>query len=78
MAIYRVTSAVIVVLLLQACGRDPHHIQITSKNKDTFMDEIKDMKGLTVDEVRLLIAYQVRGGIAKHLAARSEIRLERR
>ncbi|MFN7647567.1 MAG: hypothetical protein ACK5UT_08620 [Acidobacteriota bacterium] len=29
------------------------------------MDEIKDMKGLTVDEVRMLIAYQVRGGLSK-------------
>jgi|ERR1051326_3142590 hypothetical protein len=65
MAIYRITSAVIAVLLLQACGRDPHNVPITSKNRDTFMDEIKDMKGLTVDEVRLLIAYQVRGGISK-------------
>jgi hypothetical protein len=53
------------ILFLQACSKDPHSVRITDKNKDTFMDEIKDMKGLTVGEVQLLIAYQIRGGISK-------------
>jgi hypothetical protein len=29
------------------------------------MEEIKNVKGLTIDEVRLLIAYQIRGGIGQ-------------
>jgi hypothetical protein len=57
--------AAILLLCLVGCNRDPRSVQITEKNKDTFMDEIKEMKGLTVDEVRLLIAYQLRGGLSK-------------
>ncbi len=53
------------LLFLQACAKDPHSFRITEKNKDTFLEEIKDMKGLTVDEMRLLIAYQIRGGMSK-------------
>jgi hypothetical protein len=53
------------ILLLQACSKDPHSVRITDKNKDTFLDEIKDMKGLTVGEMQLLMAYQIRSGFAK-------------
>ena len=55
-----------------SCGKDPRTIRITEKNKDTFMDEIKDMKGLTVDEVRLLIAYQVRTGTTKAVGGKEQ------
>jgi hypothetical protein len=48
-----------------SCSKGPRAVRITDRNKDTFMDEIKDMKGLTVDETRLLIAYQIRGAMSK-------------
>jgi hypothetical protein len=60
------------LVLLSACSRDPHKLLITEKNKDSFLDEIKDEKGLTVDEVRLLVAYQIRGGIAKAFGGQSK------
>ena len=56
---------VICILLLCGCSKDPHNVQITAKNKDTFMEEIKDMKGFTVDEARLLVGFQVRRVIGK-------------
>jgi len=36
------------------------------------MDEIKDMKGLTVDEARLLVAYNIRRGVGKAFGTSSE------
>ena len=63
---------VISSLLLFGCSKDPHNVSITAKNRDTFMDEIKDMKGLTVDEARLLVAFQIRSGMGKALNGSSE------
>ena len=57
----------VAVLGTCSCGKDPRTIRITEKNKNTFMDEIKDLKGLTVDEVRLLIAYQAHAGMGRAL-----------
>jgi hypothetical protein len=48
-----------------ACAKDPHKLSITEQNKDNFMDSIKDSKRLTVDETRLLFAYQMRNAAAK-------------
>jgi len=62
----------ILSLLLFGCSKDPRNVQITAKNKDTFMEEIKDMKGLTVDEARLLVAFQVRRGMGSALGAQTE------
>ena len=42
------------------CGSDPHKLKITEQNKGSFMESIKDSKGLTVEENRLLIAYEIR------------------
>ncbi len=36
------------------------------------MDEIKDMKGFTVDEARLLVAFQIRRGMGSALGVSSE------
>jgi HTH-type transcriptional regulator/antitoxin HigA len=69
MALARIALTAIAALVLAACSADPHKFRITDKNKDTFMDEIKNMKGLTVEETRLLIAYQIRGGVSKALGA---------
>jgi len=60
------------VLWLFGCGKDPHNFRITAQNRDTFMDEIKDMKGLTVDEARLLVAYNIRRGVGKAFGTSSE------
>lgn len=51
--------------ILGGCGQDPRKVQITEKNRHTFMQDIKDMKGLTVEEVRLLVAQQVSDGMKK-------------
>jgi hypothetical protein len=69
----RSISVALAFLFLQACTKDPHKVRITEKNKDSFMEEIKDMKGLTVEEVRLLIAYQIRGGFSKAFGGRGKI-----
>ncbi len=46
------------------CAKNPRSVQITDKNKDTFLEEIKDMKGLTVGEVQLLLGYQLRSKLS--------------
>jgi len=58
--------------LLLGCGPNPRSVRITEKNKETFMDEIKDMKGLTVDEARLLVAFQVRHNVGNAFGGSSE------
>ena len=63
---------VICSLVLFGCSKDPRDFRITAKNKDTFMDEIKDMKGLTVDETRLLVAFQIQRGMGSALGTSSE------
>ena len=52
-------------LLMVGCGHDPRKVRITDKNRDTFIKEIKDMKGLTVEEAGLLVAAQVSDGMKK-------------
>lgn len=59
-------------MLLCGCSKDPHAVRITAQNKDTFMDEIKDLKGLTLDEARLLVGFQMRRGMGNALGASSE------
>jgi hypothetical protein len=55
------TGVLIVSLLFTlACTKDPHKLKITEQNKNNFMDSIKESKRLTVDEARLLLAYQMR------------------
>lgn len=47
-------------LLVSACAADPHKLKITEQNKDSYMESIKDSKGLTVEEIGLLTAFQIR------------------
>ncbi len=68
----RVGIVVFCGLLLCGCSKDPHNVRITEKNKDTFMDDIKDMKGLTVDEARLLVAFQIRRGMSNAFGASAQ------
>jgi hypothetical protein len=50
----RFTLLILVPLL--SCAPDPKKVQVTEQNKDKLLEEMKDMKGLTVDETRMLIA----------------------
>jgi hypothetical protein len=59
-----VLIALLVALIAAGCGRNPKNVRITEDNKDTFLEDIKDMKGLTVEEGRLLYAYMMRAGMA--------------
>jgi hypothetical protein len=52
---------IVSLLFMLACAKDPHNLKITEQNKNNFMDSIKESKQFTVDEVRLLLAYQMRG-----------------
>ena len=54
------------------CSKNPRDVRITPQNKDTFMDEIKNMKGLTVDEARLLILFQIGQGMSSAFGAKSQ------
>jgi len=56
---------VIFLLVLIGCSRDPKDFRITEQNKEKFWEEIKDMKGLTVEETRLLYAYILRTKIGQ-------------
>lgn len=60
----RVPLLILTVAVL-ACAQDPKKVRITETNKDKILDEIKEMKGLTVDETRMLIAYTMRQNLGK-------------
>jgi hypothetical protein len=53
--------------LLWGCAQDPKKVEITEQNKDTFMKDIKEMKGLTVEEVGLLYGRMMRIGAQEAL-----------
>ena len=57
-------SVSILMLWASACSRDPHKLKITDENKDKFLESIRDSKGLTVEENRLLLAYMMRSSKA--------------
>ncbi len=61
----RVLLIAAVVAFSFACSKDPHKLKITEQNRDSFMESIKDTKGLTADEVRMLMAYQMRSATQK-------------
>lgn len=50
----------IIVLVAAACAQDPRQYRITEANKDHFMDDLKQKKGLTVEEAGLLYSYSLR------------------
>lgn len=53
------------LLLAVACTSNPHNLKITDTNKDSFMEQLKDSKGLTVEEIGLLASFQIRRGAVK-------------
>jgi hypothetical protein len=55
----------LLMLWASACSRDPHKLKITDENKDKFLESIRDSKGLTVEENRLLMAYMMRSSMAQ-------------
>lgn len=61
----RIVAIACAAILLTSCGKDPRQVRITEKNRDTFLKEIKDMKGLTVEEANLLMAAQISDGMRK-------------
>lgn len=69
-----VTRRLIAVVLLAFCAgcADPKSIKVTDANKDDFVSLVKDARGLTGDEMRLLMAYQVRHGAAKAIGGTPE------
>ena len=59
------TILIFAALLFSGCGKDPKQVRITEQNKDTYLKDIKDMKGLTVEEVGLLLTSQMADGARK-------------
>lgn len=60
-------GAVLVAMSFVACAKDPRLIRITETNKDSFVEQIKDLKGLTVEESRLLFALLMRNSLSAGL-----------
>jgi hypothetical protein len=60
-------GATLVALSLVACSKDPRTVRVTEANKDKFVEEVKDLKGLTVEENRLLFAFLMRHNLASGL-----------
>jgi hypothetical protein len=55
--------SLLVIATLTSCQRDPRSIRITEANKDSYLEELKDLRGLTVEENQLLISYELRRGL---------------
>src|SRR4051812_7150025 len=68
----RASMLVAVFAVTLGCSSDPHKLKITEANKETFLKDIKDSKGLTVEEVGLLMSFQMRNGMAGALGGRAE------
>jgi len=62
----------IIVLTIVGCGKDPRQVRITEKNRYTFLADIKDMKGLTVEEVFLLTSAQMSERMKGHSLVKTE------
>jgi len=63
---FRVGLRVLFLLPVVACS-NPRAVKVTDGNKDKILETIKNAKGLTVDEVRLLMARQLRTAAAQAL-----------
>ena len=55
------------VTIFALSHNDPHNLKITDSNKSNFTETIKDSKGLTVDENRMLMAYMMRYSIGSSM-----------
>jgi len=56
---------IVLGLVVAGCESDPKSVAITQENEATFLDDMKDMKGLTIDESRMLHGYIIRTGMAE-------------
>lgn len=52
---------------LAGCGKDPKTVVVTEANKDRLLEDMQDMRGLTVGESRMLIAHLMRSSMGKSL-----------
>lgn len=68
----RATILVGLLTFTMACSADPHALRITEANKDSFLKDLKDSKGFTVEEVGLLMSFQMRNGMANAIGGRGE------
>lgn len=59
------SSLAVAAAVAASCSSNPHNLKITDANKDTFMEQLKDTKGLTVEEIGLLMSYQMRRAAGK-------------
>jgi len=62
--------AVLGLGVLTACAKDPKQLRITEANKETFLDELKPMKGLTFEESGLLFQHALRKGMGEAFGQR--------
>jgi hypothetical protein len=63
--VLRRSAWAIVVAAACGCSTDPHSIKISEANREKPYESVKDVKGLTGDEARLLLAYQIRMGASE-------------
>ena len=66
------TLVVLFAALLIGCSEDPRQVIITEQNKDSFIDDIGDLKGLTVGEAQLLVKSQLRSKLSGALAGSND------
>jgi hypothetical protein len=62
----RLALTLSVALLTAACSSD-RTIKVTEQNKNSILDQIKDSRSFTPEEVRLLLARQMRVSLAESL-----------
>ncbi|MEW5924964.1 MAG: hypothetical protein AB1746_13350 [Candidatus Zixiibacteriota bacterium] len=55
-----IITMLIIIPIVLGCTSNPKDIMITEENQDKIFEEVKDLKGLTVEESRLLFAYLTR------------------
>ena len=63
--VLQVVGVLVLALVIAGCESDPKSVAITQDNEETFLEDIKDMKGLTIEESRMLHAYVIRAGMAE-------------
>ncbi len=65
----RLIISIVILSICVACGNIKNK-QVTEKNKSKLWEELRDSRGLTVEEVQLLQSYMIRHGIKDVLAGK--------
>ena len=68
----RLIAIAILAGTISACEQDPRNLTITEENQDSFMEELTDAT-LTVEEIGLLTAAQMRRAFATGLGAEGPV-----